>query len=424
MLKFHSSKDFPNEKQNYKNKHIFTSSEREMNEEVQKLYLNKFHNLIGNSFSDIELLDIFSKNNYDEEKIMNDIKYLLSIGNNQKIDDDNNSSEKNYSPSFRQTFNSKKSESKIKYNNSPCSSKNEKRFFLKDTDFSTDHENEIKKDMLLEYKKDLFEKLKKINYSHKVNRISNDEINFNIDIKNRNDSNNSSNYMNNNEMKIIELKNKNYSMKNRCPETQSRSIYPNQIINKELKNKYMKEFFGQMKIYCKNSHNNRNKSPDFGTKSNILEMSPSKIEKSQKLYTYKPGFKNKYFHKQSSYDYLKIVSKVNNILISACYDNPNRDLFLQMINNKRKQNPDKIIEILFPFPPMPQMPLYQNIYPQYNPYNPYMSAFMTSNPQQYSLQNSLINIPMNKGNSRLSFENNINIMNEQVNDITNKNKDL
>jgi hypothetical protein len=423
MLKFHSSKDFPNEKLNYKNKNIFSSSEKEMNEEVQNLYLNKFHNLIGDSFSDIELLDIFSKNNYDEEKIMNDIKYLLSIGNSHKLDDDNNSSEKNYSPSFRQTSNSKKSESKIKYNNSPCSSKNEKRFFLKDTDFSTDHENEIKKDMLLEYKKDLFEKLKKINYSHKVNRVSNDEISFNnIDIKDRFDSNNK-NYINNNEMKIIELKNKNYSQKNRSPISQRRSINPNQIINKELKNKYMKEFFGQMKIYCKNSHNNRNKSPDFGTKSSILEMSPSKIEKSQKLYTYKPGFKNKFFNKQSSYDYLKIDSKVNNILISACYDNPNRDLFLRMINEKRKQNPDKIIEVLFPFPPIPQMPLYPNMYPQYNPYNPYMNAFMT-NPQQYSLQNSLMNMPINKSNNRMSFENNINMMDDQMNNIPNKNKDL
>jgi hypothetical protein len=185
----------------------------------------------------------------------------------------------------------------------------------------------------------------------------------------------------------------------------------------------MKEFFGQMKIYCKNSHNNRNKSPDFGTKSSILEMSPSKIEKSQKLYTYKPGFKNKFFNKQSSYDYLKIDSKVNNILISACYDNPNRDLFLRMINEKRKQNPDKIIEVLFPFPPIPQMPLYPNMYPQYNPYNPYMNAFMT-NPQQYSLQNSLMNMPMNKSNNRMSFENNLNMMDDQMNNIPNKNKDL
>lgn len=402
MLKIHSSKDFLNEKQNYKNKHIFTSSEREMNQEVQKLYLNKFRNLVGDSFSDIELLDIFSKNNYDEEKIMNDIKYLLSIGNNHKIDDDNNSSEKNYSPSFRQTSNSKNTESKIKYNNSPCSSKNEKRFFLKDTDFSTDHENEIKKDILLEYKKDLFEKLKKINYSHKVNRISNDEISFNINIKNRNDSNNT-NYKNKNEIRIIEIRNKNYSMKNRLPESQRRQIYPNQNINKELKNKYMKEFFGQMKIYCKNSDKNRNKSPDFGTKSNILEMSPSKIEKSQKLYTYKPGFKNKYFNKQSSYEFLKIDSKVNNIFISASYENPNREIFLKMINEKRKQNPDKIIQVLFPFPPMPQMALYPNMYPIYNPYMS-MSAFMSNNSQQYSVQNSL--------------------MNEQVNNITNKNKDL
>ena len=193
---------------------------------------------------------------------------------------------------------------------------------------------------------------------------------------------------------------KKYNLKNKSPsqEYQYFQKYPqfnsNENINKELKNKYIKEFFGQMKNYSKNieNENRRNKmgkSPDFGTRKNILDISPDKIDL-QKNLTYKRRTKNNYYNYNSSYNYIKIESKINNIFISACYDNPQRDLFLKMINEKRKQNPDKIVQVLFPqFPPMGYYP---NLYQQYNPY---MNTYILQDSQQFSTQNSLMGIPIN-----------------------------
>jgi hypothetical protein len=381
--------------QNFNN--FLESSKTEKNNFNQNEYLNKYHNLFGDSFSDIELLDIFAKNNYNDNKIISDIKSLLSIGYENKTDNDNNNRDKNYSPSFRQ--NSKIPESKIKYikndkNSSSCSSKNDKRIFQKETDFSTDYENEIKKDMLLEYKKRLFNNLKKVNYSYKTNKIKNDEALFNNILRKKDESTNK------NEIRIIELSKKKSNLKNKSPsqDYQYYQKYPqfnsNENINKELKNKYIKEFFGQMKNYSKNieTENRRNKmgkSPDFGTRKNILEISPDKLDL-QKNLTYKRRTKKNYYNYNSSYNYIKIESKVNNIFISACYDNPQREVFLKMINEKRKKNPDKIVQVLFPqFPPMGYYP---NVYQQYNPY---MNTYMLQNSQQFPPQNPLIGIPLN-----------------------------
>ena len=256
--------------QNFNN--FLESSKNEKNNFNQNEYLNKYHNLYGDSFSDIELLDIFAKNNYNDKKIISDIKSLLSIGYEKKANNDNSSKDNNYSPSFRQ--NSKNPESKIKYikndkNSSSCSSKNDKRIFQKETDFSTDYENEIKKDMLLEYKKRLFNNLKKVNYSYKSNKIKNDEILFNNILKKKDESSNK------NEIRIIELNKKKSNLKNKSPSQdyqyfqKNPQFNSNENINKELKNKYIKEFFGQMKNYSKNietknRRNNVGKSPDFG----------------------------------------------------------------------------------------------------------------------------------------------------------------
>ena len=406
--------------QNFNN--FLESSKNEKNNFNQNEYLNKYHNLFGDSFSDIELLDIFAKNNYNDKKIISDIKSLLSIGFENKTDNKYSNREKNYSPSFRQS--SKDPEIKIKCikndkNSSSGSSKNDKRIFQKETDFSTDYENEIKKDQLLEYKKRLFNNLKKVNYSYKSNKIKNDELLFNNILKNKDESSNK------NEIRIIELNKKKYNLKNKSPsqDYQYFQKYPqfnsNENINKELKNKYIKEFFGQMKNYSKNIENENRKSkigksPDFGTRMNILDMSPDKLDL-QKNLTYKRRTKN-YNNYNSSYNYTKIESKINNIFISACYDNPQRDLFLKMINEKRKQNPDKIVQVLFPqFPPMGYYP---NIYQQYNPY---MNPYMLQNSQQFTPQNPLIGIPMN--NTYSNQENN-NDLNAPMCDVQNQDTPL
>lgn len=402
--------------QNFNN--FLESSKNEKNNFNQNEYLNKYHNLFGDSFSDIELLDIFAKNNYNDKKIISDIKSLLSIGFENKTDNNYSSREKNYSPSFRQS--SKDPETKIKCikndkNSSSGSSKNDKRIFQKETDFSTDYENEIKKDQLLEYKKRLFNNLKKVNYSYKSNKIKKDELLFNNILRNKDESSNK------NEIRIIELNKKKCNLKNKSPsqDYQYFQKYPqfnsNENINKELKNRYIKEFFGQMKNYSKNIENENRKSkigksPDFGTRMNILDMSPDKLDL-QKNLTYKRRTKNSYNY-NSSYNYTKIESKINNIFISACYDNPQRDLFLKMINEKRKQNPDKIVQVLFPqFPPMGYYP---NIYQQYNPY---MDAYMLQNSQQ----NPLIGIPMN--NTYTNQENN-NDLNAPMCDVQNQDTPL
>ena len=78
---------------------FYSSASKENNEEKQNNYLIKYRKLYGNSFSDIELLDIFSKNNYNEKQIKEDIKALLEINDSKKLEYPENK-EDNYSPSF------------------------------------------------------------------------------------------------------------------------------------------------------------------------------------------------------------------------------------------------------------------------------------------------------------------------------------
>ena len=137
-------------------------------------------------------------------------------------------------------------------------------------------------------------------------------------------------------------------------------------------------------------------------------MSPDKAEVyERRVLTYKKGYKNYYsndnefnFNKKKEYKYLKIEKNVNDFSIFSCYDNPQRNQYLKIINEKRRQNPDKIIEFLIPqFPPMfPPMQQFQNIYNPYNQYNPYMNMnmYMMSPPPQFPMQNPnpiIANIP-------------------------------
>lgn len=193
-------------------------------------------------------------------------------------------------------------------------------------------------------------------------------------------------------------------------------------INKELKKKYIREFFGYMKNYSKGMSNNIHrtnwgKSPDINNRrENILDASPDKEQfYKHKILTHKKGFKNYYSNenelndmhlrgrKEYNIKYLKIEHKVNDIFISACYDNPQRDQYLKIINEKRRQNPDKIIEFIIPqFPMFPPLNPYQNMmnpYNQYGQYNPYMNMYMMPPPPQYFMQNPNTNPNTNKGDT-------------------------
>jgi len=211
-------------------------------------------------------------------------------------------------------------------------------------------------------------------------------------------------------------------------------------ISKELKKKYIREFFGNMKNYSKGISNNIQranwgKSPDFNNRrENILDASPDKEQFfKHKILTQKKGFKNYYSNDNELNDihlrgrkiynikYLKIEHKVNDIFISACYDNSQRDQYLKIINEKRRQNPDKIIEFIIPqFPMFPPINPYQNMinpYNQYGQYSPYMNMnmYMMPPPPQYLMQNSIQNT--NKSDSGNNFSSN-----KKSNDKINNNK--
>ena len=213
-------------------------------------------------------------------------------------------------------------------------------------------------------------------------------------------------------------------------------------INKELKKKYIREFFGYMKNYSKVMSNNIHrtnwgKSPDINNRrENILDTSPDKEQfYKHKILTHKKGFKNYYSNenelndmhlrgrKEYNIKYLKIEHKVNDIFISACYDNPQRDQYLKIINEKRRQNPDKIIEFIIPqFPMFPPLNPYQNMmnpYNQYGQYNPYMNMYMMPPPPQYFMQNPNPNPNPNatKGDTGNSISSNKKSNNKNNNNI-------
>ena len=104
---------------------------------------------------------------------------------------------------------------------------------------------------------------------------------------------------------------------------------------------------------------------------------------------------------------LEFESKVVNLTINSCYDNPYRDQYLKFINEKRKKNPGKIVELIIPqfnnmyMPPYPlpyQYPfLNQNMY-MYHPsqYNPTPTSIPSPVTNQQNLnmntQNKMNNI--------------------------------
>ena len=125
----------------------------------------------------------------------------------------------------------------------------------------------------------------------------------------------------------------------------------------------------------------------------------------------------KYFYYYIEYSGEKCdKKKVNDIFIAACYDNPQRDQFLKIFNEKRKENPDKVIELIIPqIPSMPSLPFYSNVYPPCSQFNPYMNMYMMPSPIQYPTQNVLNSQIINNE----SFNNSQNINNNIVTPINN-----
>ncbi len=411
---------FPEENNNKIFDKNCSPQKKEINKNIQYDFLKKYRELYGNSFSDIELLDIFERNNYIDKKIIKDINVLLSIEKDKHLEDDDN----NHSPSFAHNFNSKSAIIKNKFEQKENNNDSEIPSDYPPPPKDMDNTN-IKNIKIYRYKKELFKKLKSVSNTYKGNKNKKDEIGNENDIISKTEYN----INKQKEIKLIEIKkNNNDSPSPFCKPIQRKNINDINNINEDKKKLYQ-YFFMNMKNYSKISPKNRRenlgKSPDFEKRNNLFDISQDNDLNKQKILTYKKGMKSFYLNKKTSYNYLKINYEVNSIFIPACYDNPQREQFLQLINEKRKNNPDKVIEILFPqIPPsIYQFPFYSNLYPSYNQFNPYMNnmyGMPTSFP--YSLQNSLNNIQnTNDYTNMMENSNNIHdsLNNKEVNQLNN-----
>ena len=202
------------------------------------------------------------------------------------------------------------------------------------------------------------------------------------------------------------------------------------LSNKDIKNdkalqkKYLKIFFGNMNHYSKKIENNikrasskdsetsddrpetikrninNNKRNNIPTSSNILQKKirsmniSSSNNKNNMNNNINKNLRRAYELDQRDQE-IRLESKVVNLTINSCYDNPYRDQYLKFINEKRKKNPGKIVELIIPqynnmfIPPFPF---------QYQ-YNPYLNQnmFMYQSP-----------IPMNNQNLNSQNKQNMN----------------
>ena len=411
---------------NRKNNNIEDNSslymKNKMNNSIKDIYLNKFHNIFGNSFNDIELLDIFYRNNYDEKLITEDIKALLSIGNERSNDKPINPHEENNEREIINKYEKIPLKKFIRvYNDNSPPIKTEENIVKNNENKSENIIGEIvgPNDKLL-IKKNIFKKIKEASNSYKPKKNKNDEINFDLILNKEND------YEKYTKGSFI-TKSSEYKIENNTESPEFKSNKKIEIDEKmkrnnndALKKKYFRALCQNMKKFP-NNPKSRDNSTDINNnrKQNIFNSSPDKIEFfNKKVLTYKKGFNNYYSNENKMYvkknkkNYI-IQNKVNDIYIPSCYDNPLREQYIKIINEKKRENPDKIIEFLipqYPFYPQMQQP-YQNIYApirQYNPYNMYMMSPMAPYPQYpYNINNNNINnIPINNVNNNNNMNNN------------------
>ena len=190
------------------------------------------------------------------------------------------------------------------------------------------------------------------------------------------------------------------------------------LSNKDIKNdkalqkKYLKIFFGNMNHYSKKIENNikrasskdsetsddrpetikrninNNKRNNIPTSSNIIQKKirsmniSSSNNKNNMNNNINKNLRRAYELDQRDQE-IRLESKVVNLTINACYDNPYRDQYLKFINEKRKKNPGKIVELI--------IPQYNNMYmppfPFQYQYNPYLNQNMFMYQSQIHNQN-------------------------------------
>ena len=159
--------------------------------------------------------------------------------------------------------------------------------------------------------------------------------------------------------------------------------------------KYFKSFFNNIRLYSKKSATNiKAKSINNNRIQNNIFIS-KKIKK----------IKTKINELNSENKKYVLDSKVNDFFISACYNNPLREQFLKLINEKRKQNPNKIIELVIP--EFNYSANFMNPFPLMYQFNPYISCMDSQNFQVQSPMKQVYNRNLNNSLNKPSLGNNM-----------------
>jgi hypothetical protein len=471
------------ESNHYQNQEEYNLSKKD------KEYLSKYRKIAGEYLEDKELIELFKKNNYDEEEISKELNKII-LGDDYKWKEIKNGkpvttrstdqisrkhryykAEKSY-PIYEKTENNRnESYNKRKIKGSYHKNINEfyhyvskkpKRPFQKCIEVPSDYlpmknninNKEINNIIITENNNNnnkitpsksasnlmkLENNIKK-SFSTNINKIEETKNDENEKITSEEEQRriilikgevfkNLKRLKTNTELKIKENKNRQKDIYKEKDSSESKtknsygieSDYTDIKDDKALRKKYLKIFFGNINHYSKKIKNNikratskdsetsddrqdtvkrNNRNNNITTSSNIIQKKnrPININYNHNI--------NKNLRRVYDIDKrngeIELESKVVNLTINSCYDNPYRDQYLKFINEKRKKNPGKIVELVIPqfnnmyMPPFPyQYPyLNQNMYmypnTQYQPPFPIQNQHATNSQNK---QNNIQQIP-------------------------------
>ena len=475
------------------------NSEEYNKSKKEKEYLTKYKNIAGEYLEEWEFIELFKKNNFDDEQISKELNKIIlgdefkwkEIKNGKPVttrSTDQIRKKKNYYrpeksyPSYDKTkpkeeSNDSKNKKKQKGSfHKYYVTKRPKRPFQKCIEVPSDYQppnndkdnkkdnkniedNKNNKDI---NKNNIEENSEKENLRPKNNDNfdGNNKINIkknmgmNIKEETKNDIKNSTEEEKRklllkgkafNSLKRIknnntDIKNKeninNIQMYNRKENNEKNSNAPGPEINltqdlntkKELQKKYFRDLVGYMRHYPKKIENNikRATSKDSETSDDrspetIKRRKIKNIPTSSTIFQKKKMINNSNNNEinrnlRKTYDIeqneIEFESKVANISINSCYDNPYRDQYLKIINEKRKQNPGKIVEFIIPQFNTP----FTQPYPYPYQYNPYFNQNMYMYPPQYQMQGRIGNQQINPPPMNMALNPQINQqMNPQMN---------
>ena len=454
-----------------------------------KEYLSKYRKIAGEYLEDKELIELFKKNNYDEEEISKELNKII-LGDDYKWKEIKNGkpvttrstdqisrkhryykAEKSY-PIYEKTENNRnESYNKKKIKGSYHKNINEfyhyvskkpKRPFQKCIEVPSDYlpmknniNNKEINNIIITENNNNNNKITPSKSASNLMKLENNikksfSININKIEETKNDENekitseeeqrriilikgevfkNLKRLKTNTELKIKENKNRQKDIYKEKDSSESKtknsygieSDYTDIKDDKALRKKYLKIFFGNINHYSKKIKNNikratskdsetsddrqdtvkrNNRNNNITTSSNIIQKKnrPININYNHNI--------NKNLRRVYDIDKrngeIELESKVVNLTINSCYDNPYRDQYLKFINEKRKKNPGKIVELVIPqfnnmyMPPFPyQYPyLNQNMYmypnTQYQPPFPIQNQHATNSQNK---QNNIQQIP-------------------------------